>query len=289
MSKKIIKQAIKRILPKKKDIKISLFIVGAQKAGTSALHNYLIKHKEIQGGVQKELNFFNYKENFDQGTKFYHSKFKPVLFYKPDPIRIDSTPQYLMDNEIAKRIYAYNPNSKIVILLREPTSRAFSAWNMYKQFSELSIENKKQLIKDNVSISNTRHFKELINSKPFPSFDEFVEREINSNTKDGVFPNVLRRGLYADQVKAYIDCFGVNNVMVFESHYFRKHKIQVTNKILDVLQLSHLQIEDNQFKDVHVRTYEKPIKDSTKKRLIAYYKLHNEELFKLINQRFNWY
>ncbi|WP_179351883.1 sulfotransferase domain-containing protein [Winogradskyella vidalii] len=288
MNKKILKQTIKRIIPKKKEAKVSLFLVGAQKAGTSALHNYLIKHKEIQGGVQKELNFFNYQENFEQGTTFYHSKFKPVLCYKHDPIRIDSTPQYLMDNEIAKKIHNYNPNSKIVILLREPTSRAFSAWNMYKQFSELNIENKKKLIANNISISNEKKFKKLIDSKPFISFDEFVDRELNNSETNGIYPNILRRGVYVDQVKAYLDCFGVNNVMVFESNYFRNNKVEVTNKILNALGLSGLQIKDDQLKDVHTRTYENSIKDDNQKRLIDFYKPYNEKLFKLINQRFDW-
>ena len=86
MNKKLIKKKIKQLIPRRRVNKVSLFIVGAQKAGTSALHNYLIKHPFVQGGVKKELNFFNHPEKYSRGKSWYHSQYKPVLFYHSNPI-----------------------------------------------------------------------------------------------------------------------------------------------------------------------------------------------------------
>ena len=287
MNSKRFKSAIKRLLPNKK-VNVSLFIVGAQKAGTSALHNYLIKHPYIQGGVKKEINFFNHRDKLSKGVNWYHKQYSPVLFYKPKPIYIDSTPQYLNDINIAEKIHEYNPNSKIVILLREPVSRAFSAWNMYRQFSELNAEEKNKLIEHHVSLDLINKFRNLIDQSPFPSFDAFIERELTSSSSVDTYPSILKRGVYVDQVKAYLDTFGLDNVMIFESNYFKNNKVEVTNSILGFLGLSNLNLKENRLKPIHSRKYESPISMTAKEKLKEYYKPYNESLFTLINQKFDW-
>ena len=44
---------------KKKD-KVGLFIIGAQKCGTTSLHHYLGQHPELTGSKPKEIDFFSY-------------------------------------------------------------------------------------------------------------------------------------------------------------------------------------------------------------------------------------
>lgn len=286
--KKKIKKGIKLMLPRKNVGRVSLFIVGAQKAGTSALHNYLIKHPYVVGGAKKELNFFNHHENYTQGKSWYHKQFKTPLFYHPNNTYLDSTPQYLMDMSVAKKLHQYNPKAKIVVLLREPVSRAYSAWNMYKQFSELSKNKKSQLMETHIPIDQKEKFQSLINDKPFPSFDEYVNLELTENTLNDFYPNILKRGLYAEQLKLYFDLFGKDNVMVFESNEFKNNKIEITNKVLLSVSLSKLDIEEDQLKSVHSRSYDDPISKETSIKLKEFYKPHNKKLFNLINRKFDW-
>ena len=44
--------------------KIDIFIVGGQKCGTTALHNYLIQNPRINQGLTKELHYFDYEPYF---------------------------------------------------------------------------------------------------------------------------------------------------------------------------------------------------------------------------------
>lgn len=285
--KKQLKRNIKRILPKQNN-KVSLFIVGAQKAGTSALNRYLIKYSEIISGYIKEINFFNHQENFLRGKNWYHKQYERPLFYKAKKTYLDATPQYLFDLDVAKKIYDYNRNAKIVILLREPISRAFSAWNMYKQFSELETREKEILLKEHISDNEKQKFSTLINYQPFPSFSEFVEKELINNRLVDFYPNIIKRGVYVEQIKPYINLFGVNNVLIYESEYFKNNKLSVTNSILKKLNLTPLKIETSHLRPVHTRTYEATLNKETQQKLVRFYKPHNEELFKLINQKFNW-
>ena len=57
------KAFLKKFIPKD-NTKVSLFIIGAQKSGTTALHEYLLKHPNIIGANKKELNFFNFKTRY---------------------------------------------------------------------------------------------------------------------------------------------------------------------------------------------------------------------------------
>ncbi|MEY3079460.1 MAG: hypothetical protein RL086_613, partial [Bacteroidota bacterium] len=65
---KLIKRIIKKIIPQKRIIdKANLFIIGAQKCGTSTLYDNLMKYDGIYGGKIKEKNFFSHESIFKQG------------------------------------------------------------------------------------------------------------------------------------------------------------------------------------------------------------------------------
>lgn len=279
---------LKKYIPKD-NTKVKLFIVGAQKAGTTALNNYLIKHPKIIGGYKKEIGFFNHDKKYAKGISWYHEQHVRPPFYKSNKIYLDSTPGYLANKHAAKRISNYNSNSKIIILLRDPVYRAFSAWNMYKQFSELKQDNKDSLIKYFVDEMNQEKFRNLINKKPFFSFNQFIEKELDSKNKLlNSYPNILKMGLYADHLKLYYKLFGNENILIFESEYFKNNRLKVVNFILDDLGLNHLNIESQKLKLIHSRDYETKINPETEKRLRNFYKPYNEELFKLINKKFDW-
>lgn len=285
--KKKIKQKIKSTIPKQNS-KVSLFIVGAQKAGTSALHNYLVKHPNVKGGLRKEINFFNHQEKYDQGQNWYHQQFKAPLFFQPKSIFIDSTPQYLNNLDVPEKIFKYNKNAKIVILLREPVSWAYSAWNMYKQFAEKDQEYKLWRAKRAISIYEREKFIKFLNHRPFPNFETLVNQEVDEGYLNNYYPHIIQRGIYVEQVKLYIELFGAENVLIFESNYFKNNKTVVTNKVLESLGLNSLDIEPDNLKPVHLRQYESPIDKITAQKLKEFYKPYNEELFSLINQKFNW-
>jgi len=127
----------KRILSKvKRELDLSLFsghkpdflIVGAQKSGTTSLFSYLEERRGFVGSKPKEVHYFDREDNFLKGEGWYHSHFikrsgqKGLIF--------EASPEYLSRSKVPPRLKAYNPDLKIIILLREPISRAYSAWNM---------------------------------------------------------------------------------------------------------------------------------------------------------------
>ena len=119
----------------------NFLIVGAPRSGTTSLHNYLNQHPDIflpsyreDGMKVKEPRFFikdivkNRVHNGIWSWKEYQSLFEKVTSEK---MIGESTALYLYYYDLAiKNIKSYlGDNIKIIIILRNPVERAFSAYN----------------------------------------------------------------------------------------------------------------------------------------------------------------
>lgn len=111
--------------------------VGAQRAGTSWLYHALNAHPEIFLPL-KEVHFFD--EKFDEGLDWYFSLFETD---KAHSITGEFTPDYLSEEQAMLRLAEHCPESKILVMLRDPFERAYSAYNLYKahgRFENMSFE-----------------------------------------------------------------------------------------------------------------------------------------------------
>jgi hypothetical protein len=116
----------------------NLFIIGAAKAGTTALYEYLTQHPQVFLSRVKEPMFFSREENYARGLDWYEEVyFEGAGDY---PVRGEATPHYLYWSEkVAPRIkkaYGERP-VKFIVSFREPVSRAYSwYWNMVREGRE---------------------------------------------------------------------------------------------------------------------------------------------------------
>ena len=106
------------------------FVVGAQKAGTTALSRLLQQHPHIQMTRESEPHFF------DNDFRFWYLPFAAAFERRFPPasaeilMRGDSTPAYIYWPRALERIRRFRSDSKLVVLLRHPGFRAFSHWRM---------------------------------------------------------------------------------------------------------------------------------------------------------------
>lgn len=108
--------------------RVSFMIVGAQKAGTTALSAFLSAHPNLflppieahyfdaDGLDWKEPDHTVYEEKFDAA--------------RPGQRVGAKTPVYMYWDNSIKRIQAYNPDIKLIVVLRDPAQRAYSHWKM---------------------------------------------------------------------------------------------------------------------------------------------------------------
>jgi hypothetical protein len=116
-------------------------VIGAPKAGTTALHAALADHPELFMSPVKEPKFFltdgppqrhgggpgdvqTYREHIWR-RKDYEALFAAA---PPGSVRGESTPFYLYDRQAQRRIQALIPAARLIVILRDPVERAHSNW-----------------------------------------------------------------------------------------------------------------------------------------------------------------
>jgi len=202
--------------------KPNFFIVGAAKAGTSSLWAMLKQHDQVfmpADDLNKEPAYFSSKGQ--QNLKKYLSLFSGATT-KHKCIGEAST-AYLTDIDAAKAIHDFKPDSKIIIIIRNPVDRAYSLYNwMAREGYEWASNFEKALI-----LEEKRKFKRIPN---------FFEPEYYWNYM------YFSSGLYYEQVKRYIDLFK-NNVLIIQ---FEKMITQPENTfrvICNFLEIKEQQIQ----------------------------------------------
>jgi hypothetical protein len=173
--------------------KPNLFIVGAPKSGTSLLWTILNKHEDIffSSDPEKEINYFSFDElNFNSYYKSYkvsNEKDYLSLFKKGQSVKylVDGSVSYFAYPSIPKKLYKFNSNAKIIIIVRDPILRAFSHYNMDKRMGYAS-----------------------------EPFSKYLENEDNQYNQ--FFHQYIENSLYYKHTSNYLEYFDENQVFVLQ-------------------------------------------------------------------------
>ncbi|OEU69191.1 MAG: hypothetical protein BA863_00125 [Desulfovibrio sp. S3730MH75] len=161
----------------------TFFIVGAQKTGTSSLHDWLRQQPDICLPKIKETHYFAYPERYRYGLDWYLEQFSTSGRKATGRVMGEIDPEYMFFSETPKRISQLINNPKIIFIFRNPIERAFSQYQM----------------------SVARGYEDL-------SFIEALEIEqdrLANDTDDFSLKHhsYLSRGRYAEQVQRYLQAF----------------------------------------------------------------------------------
>jgi hypothetical protein len=118
-------------------------IVGAQRAGTTSLFRYLAAHPNVAAAARKEVHFFDV--NWHRGEAWYRAHFarRPLRSDDGVPFVIgEASPYYLFHPLAAERAASLLPDVRIIVMLRDPVSRAYSHYHHVRArgFEYLSFE-----------------------------------------------------------------------------------------------------------------------------------------------------
>lgn len=111
----------------------NFIIIGAPKAGTGSLRNYLRQHPEVFMTVRKDPRFFCYHGQTNRlrypvtTLSEYEALFSAVRGEKAIG---EATANYFWSKIAPERIQATIPEARLIVSLREPAQRAFSIYHM---------------------------------------------------------------------------------------------------------------------------------------------------------------
>lgn len=262
-------------------------IVGAQKAGTSAIAKWL-----FDGGYcrpltfygepwyyRKEAHFFDIDWNYKRGLEHYASRFpddeSPALDATPDTLAFA---QRVRDTY--KRAGANQVNTlKIIVILRDPVSRELSLYN-HLAYSCRNLDQ---------SELNDWHTQVERSDGTIMTFDEFV-RDV---TLPALATNELedlgkgrssRHGMYANHLKEWFRFFDRNQILVLGYDELCTAPGRVQDRIQRFIGRTisgslQEKINSNDSKD-------KVLKPSTeaKQCIETFMQAHNERLYQLLEE-----
>lgn len=219
--------------------KPSFFIVGAPKSGTTSLDYHLNLHPNIFMG-KKELHFFG----TDLPLKQDHLTLEKYLQYfkqanKNDTIG-ESSVWYLYSKLAAQEIFNFNPNAKIIIILRNPSEMLPSLHSQFLYNGDETITNFEEAL--HFDIKRLKE-KKKIEGKGFvnrPGFFESVD--------------------YYQMVKRYLDTFPKANVLILK---------------YDDLQTNYLKTYHQTLNFLGLESFNPPIKKINSNKSIKIQALHN--------------
>tara|TARA_R110000851_G_scaffold218104_2_gene371036 strand:- start:1203 stop:2132 length:930 start_codon:yes stop_codon:yes gene_type:complete len=200
-------------------VKPNLFIVGTGKAGTFSLHEYLSQHPDIYMSPNKEPNYFGRDLRFNVPSMTKEEYLAIFGEAGGSLYRGEASVSYLLSRNAAAEIRAFNEDSKIIIIVRDPVEVMYSRYSQnlktgietLKPFSRaLSAEapRKKGLgVPAGVTCDDWLFYREWV------KYSEQIERYLSRFPRTEVFVAVYD-DLKDDPVKLYADLttfLGVSN------------------------------------------------------------------------------
>jgi hypothetical protein len=248
-------------------------IIGTQKGGTTYLYDELVKHPEIAPSFTKEVHFFD--SNYAKGLDWYRGFFAAQLQMAGQKtgsrvVTGEASPSYMYHPHALKRILAAMPNSKFIMLLRNPVSRAYSHYHheLRLGFERLSFE---EAIRREDERLDGEH-------------DRLLESE-SYNSHNYVHYSYLRRGIYLDQVKAWKEACGEDQLLILKSEDFYRNTPSVMEKVVKFLELSPWAWSTM---SKHEAKSYAGIDPRMKAQLAEFFAPHNRRLYDYLGVDFGW-
>ena len=187
---------------KSQERKITLMIIGAQKAGTTSLKNYLGQHPELETHPHKEFAYFfdttEYNNNFENARKKYFSKEKTAT-----KLIAKNAGLYVNESGII-RLKEHNPRCKLVLLLRNPIERTYSSFLMEKNYGAID--------------------------SPFESMEPILKKQ---DITDWRYEFLVGMGLYEKHLRNIYKYFPVPQVKLIRYEDFEKNGAKICSKIYE--------------------------------------------------------
>lgn len=250
---------------KKRNSSPEFMIIGAQKSGTTSLYKYIESFsKNFLPPAYKELQYFS--ENYNCSKRYYESYFPscPAGY-----ITGEASPTYLFYHKAPKRIKKFYKNIKLVVLVRNPIDRAYSHYNFLNLTDRTS------------------------GVDPL-SFDEAVRREEErvfvKEDSDFFFEykkfSYKKRGLYAEQLERWFECYDPSNFFFIETDELEKKPEKVVESLFEFLGLERNELPIHNQK--HNENSYGPMSKESRDYLKKYFLVPNKKLFNLIGKSYDW-
>jgi Sulfotransferase domain len=242
-------------------------IVGVKRAGTRRLYANLLTHPQCFAAVEKEIDYFS--QHPDRSLAWYRSRFplRRRIVRRGGQV-LEVSPSYLPTPRALRRMKVVLPDARVIVVLRDPVSRAFAHYQHEK----------------------TRY----VESR---GFEEAVAEELRNNAipaKRGValaenakpMLGYVSRGYYALQLEQLLKVYTRNRVLVIDAESMTDDMSAVCERVFDFMGLESFDVGSS--KTTKGENYRETIDPRVAQRLREHFRPHDEMLQELLGQSFGW-
>ena len=161
------------------------------------------------------------------------------------------------------------PNPKLILVLRNPVDRTYSH---YQHSTRRGIKTKIP-------------FRDLLN-RDLETYERIKNEDNGIINKEFLWNSYIGPSIYAKLIKEWLKYFSLDQLLIFSTEELKKNHRDVFSRIHDFLNIKDEEI-DTVTKHNTGGDYT-PLDSDLRQKLINFFKPHNEELFNIINQKFDW-
>lgn len=254
----------------------SYVIVGAQKGGTSALYEYIVRHPLVGRSTNEEVQYFSL--NYARGTAWYRGHFPTVARaafvrrrYGRRLVTGESSPYYLFHPHALERIRELLPEARLIVVLRNPVDRAYSQYNHSRQTGVEPLET----FEAGLAAEPGRLDGELEKMLADPLYNSFSHYN----------HSYLARGRYVEQLERLYRLFDERQILLETAEDLSTDTDAVYVRALEFLGLPVRRL--SQYPRQNVRRYP-PMRPETRRRLVEYFSEPNERLYAYLGRDLGW-
>ena len=247
----------------------SFLIVGAQRAGTSSMKRALSQHPALFNPIlYKEVHYFDL--SYHRGLGWYRSRFPLQARAGTTGVAFESTPYYMFHPLAPERIARDLPGVKLLVLVRDPTERAYSAHahEVYLRYETEPFERALELEATRLEGEEERIVTE-------PGYVSYSHQHHAYRT----------RGQYTEQLERLEQVFGRERIHVVDSEAFFQTPEPVYDAVLEFLGVPHRGYPP--FKAYNARA-RSPMPGSVRAALEEHYRPYDEHLAKWLGHDPTW-
>ncbi len=266
-----------RVLP-------DFLVVGAAKCGTTSLFDWICTHPMVarpmtDGMPRKELLFFDY--NFHRGADWYRKHF-PLEATRREfeaehgrPfITGEATASYLTGYWVPERVRRVVPEVKLIVTLRNPIDRAFSAFQMSRRERLEECESFEQAI----ALEGERLAGELERVHSDPRYNPPLPPPLG-------YWSYLQRSRYAEHVARWLEVFPREQMLFLRFEDIVADPSGALERAHSFLGLPPHPA--GELRKLNAGSYE-AMSPQTRAELVEYFRPHNQRLCELTGIDFEW-
>ncbi|MEQ9058424.1 MAG: sulfotransferase [Gammaproteobacteria bacterium] len=137
-----------------------LFVLGAQKCGTTTLADLINEHPLVYVPPIKETYFFCDEMEYEKGSRWYLEEYYSSRRADAMQVHCDATPFYLASRAAIDRIHTFvqGRRASFIVCLRDPVARAYSAY-----WHQRRLGNERLLFEEALEVEGERIEKSIAN------------------------------------------------------------------------------------------------------------------------------